>query len=115
MIAAYHGNRSDSGLARQFQYQRTESRIGGSIRQYPTRFVANSPIFRVDRVRTPVMILQNGGGDAVPWYRGIELFLRLEQCFDHFLKGPRAPGRMEKGLPYLERERAALSTLSGRQ
>jgi dipeptidyl aminopeptidase/acylaminoacyl peptidase len=145
MIAAYDGIRWGTGLTRQFQYERTQSRIGGSIWQYPTRFIENSPIFWVDRVQTPVMILQNDGDDAVPWYQGIEFFLslrrlgkeaymfnyngqphglrdradqkdytiRLQQYFDHFLKGAPAPDWMEKGVPYLERERTALSGLSG--
>jgi len=143
MISAYDGIRWGTGLPRQFQYERTQSRIGGSIWQYPTRFIENSPIFWVDRVKTPVMILQNDADDAVPWYQGIEFFLalrrlgkeawlfnyngqphglrnradqkdytiRLQQYFDHFLKGKPAPDWMEHGVPYIERERTALSTL----
>jgi dipeptidyl aminopeptidase/acylaminoacyl peptidase len=145
MIAAYDGIRWGTGLPRQFQYERTQSRIGGSIWQYPTRFIENSPIFWMDKVQTPVMILQNDADDAVPWYQGIEFFLalrrlgkpawlfnyngqphglrnradqkdytiRLQQYFDHFLKGAPAPAWMEKGVPYIERERTALSELSG--
>ncbi len=143
MISAYDGIRWGTGLTRQFQYERTQSRIGGSIWQYPTRFIENSPIFWADRVQTPVMILQNDGDDAVPWYQGIEFFLalrrlgkevymfnyngqphglrnradqkdytiRLQQYFDHYLKGAPTPDWMEKGVPYLERDRTALSTL----
>ena len=145
MIAAYDGIRWGTGLPRQFQYERTQSRIGGSVWQYPTRFIENSPIFWMDKVQTPVMILQNDADDAVPWYQGIEFFLalrrlgkpawlfnyngqphglrnrpdqkdytiRLQQYFDHFLKGAPAPAWMEKGVPYLEREHTALSELSG--
>ncbi|SPE43147.1 Peptidase S9, prolyl oligopeptidase active site domain protein [Candidatus Sulfopaludibacter sp. SbA3] len=145
MIAAYDGIRWGTGLPRQFQYERTQSRIGGSIWQYRSEFIENSPIFWVDRVQTPVMILQNDGDDAVPWYQGIEFFLalrrlgkeawmfnyngqphglrnradqkdytiRLQQYFDHFLKGAPAPDWMEKGVPYLEREKTALSELGG--
>jgi dipeptidyl aminopeptidase/acylaminoacyl peptidase len=145
MIAAYDGIRWGTGLPRQFQYERTQSRIGGSIWQYPTRFIENSPIFWMDRVQTPVMILQNDADDAVPWYQGIEFFLalrrlgkqawlfnyngqphglrnraaqkdyaiRLQQYFDHFLKGAPAPAWMEKGVPYIDRERTALSELAG--
>jgi dipeptidyl aminopeptidase/acylaminoacyl peptidase len=143
MVSAYDGIRWGTGLPRQFQYERTQSRIGGSIWQFPTRFIENSPIFWMDKVQTPVMILQNDGDDAVPWYQGIEFFLalrrlgkpawmfnyngqphglrnradqkdytiRLQQYFDHFLKGAPAPSWMEKGVPYLERERTALSEL----
>jgi len=140
MISAYDGIRWGTGLPRQFQYERTQSRIGGSIWQYPTRFIENSPIFWADRVTTPVMILQNDADDAVPWYQGIEFYLalrrlgkevyffvyngephglrrrpdqkdytiRLQQYFDHFLKGAPAPEWMTKGVPYIEREKTAL-------
>jgi dipeptidyl aminopeptidase/acylaminoacyl peptidase len=143
MISAYDGIRWGTGLPRQFQYERTQSRIGGSIWQYPTRFIENSPIFWADRVQTPVMLLHNDGDDAVPWYQGVEFYLalrrlgkevylfdyngephglrkrpnqkdytiRLQQYFDHYLKGAPAPDWMEKGVPYIERDRTELSTL----
>jgi hypothetical protein len=63
MISAYDGIRWGTGITRQFQYERTQSRIGGSIWQYPTRFIENSPIFWADKVQTPVLILQNDGDD----------------------------------------------------
>ena len=37
MISAYDGIRWGTGITRQFQYERTQSRIGGSIWQYPPR------------------------------------------------------------------------------
>jgi dipeptidyl aminopeptidase/acylaminoacyl peptidase len=136
MISAYDGIRWGTGLPRQFQYEKTQSRIGGSIWEYPLRFIENSPIFMVDRITTPVLILENDGDDAVPWYNGLEFFLslrrlgkevylwnyngeahglrkrptqkdytvRMQQYFDHFLKGAPAPEWMTKGIPYIERE-----------
>jgi dipeptidyl aminopeptidase/acylaminoacyl peptidase len=79
MISAYDGIRWGTGLPRQFQYEKTQSRIGGSIWEYPLRFVENSPIFMVDRITTPVLILENDGDDAVPWYQGLEFFLSLRR------------------------------------
>jgi len=43
MISAYDGIRWGPGIPRQFQYEQTQSRIGGSIWQYPLRFIENSP------------------------------------------------------------------------
>ena len=37
--------------------------------------------------------------------------IRLQQFFDHYLKGAPTPDWMEKGVPFLERDRTALSTL----
>ena len=44
------------------------------IWEYPLRFIENSPIFMVDRVTTPLLILENDGDDAVPWYQGLGIF-----------------------------------------
>ena len=137
MTSAYSGIRWGTGLPRQFQYERTQSRIGGSLWDYPLRFLDNSPIFRADRVETPLLMLHNDEDDAVPWYQGIEYFLalrrlgkeaymfnyngekhglrrrinqkdytrRLQEFFDHFLKGAPEPEWMEKGIPFLQREK----------
>jgi dipeptidyl aminopeptidase/acylaminoacyl peptidase len=79
MTSAYDGIRWGPGLPRQFQYEKTQSRIGGSLWEYPMRFIENSPVFFADRVKTPVMILSNDADDAVPWYQGIEFFLALRR------------------------------------
>ncbi|HSK62413.1 MAG TPA: prolyl oligopeptidase family serine peptidase, partial [Pyrinomonadaceae bacterium] len=137
MTSAYSGIRWGTGLPRQFQYERTQSRIGGNLWEYPLRFLENSPVFRADRVETPLLMLHNDEDDAVPWYQGIEYFLalrrlgkeaymfnyngekhglrkrinqkdytrRLQEFFDHHLKGAPAPEWMEKGIPYLQREK----------
>jgi dipeptidyl aminopeptidase/acylaminoacyl peptidase len=137
MTSAYSGIRWGTGLPRQFQYERTQSRIGGSLWEYPMRFIENSPVFHAHRVQTPILMLHNDNDDAVPWYQGIEYYLalrrldkevymfnyngephgirrrpnqkdytrRLQEFFDHFLKGAPAPEWMEKGIPYLQREK----------
>ena len=137
MISAYNGIRWGSGMPRQFQYEQMQSRIGGSLWEYPLRFIENSPIFSADKVRTPLLILHDDNDDAVPWYQGIELYLslrrlgkevymwsyngefhglrrrqnqmdytvRMQQFFDHFLKGAPAPDWMEKGVPYMDRDK----------
>ncbi len=79
MTSAYGGIRWESGLARPFQYEKTQSRIGGSIWEYPVRFVENSPLFHLDRVTTPVLFMHNDADGAVPWYQGIELFVGLRR------------------------------------
>ena len=79
MISAYDGIRWGTGLPRQFQYEKTQSRIGGSIWDSPMQFIENSPIFMVNRVTTPMLILHNDADDAVPWYQGIEFFLSMRR------------------------------------
>ena len=79
MISAYGGIRWGSGLSRMFQYERTQSRIGGTLWEYPLRYIENSPIFTVDKVNTPVLIMHNDEDGAVPWYQGIEYFVALRR------------------------------------
>jgi dipeptidyl aminopeptidase/acylaminoacyl peptidase len=79
MVSAYDGIRWGPGLPRQFQYERQQSRIGGSIWEFPERYLANSAIFQADRVQTPLLMIHNDADDAVPWYQGIEYFLALRR------------------------------------
>ena len=79
MTSAYGGIRWESGLARAFQYEKSQSRIGGSMWQFPLRFIENSPLFFTDRIETPVLIMSNDADGAVPWYQGIEWFVALKR------------------------------------
>ncbi len=79
MFSAYGGIRWQSGMSRMFQYEKDQSRIGGSIWQYPLRFIENSPIFSLDKITTPVLILHNDQDGAVPWYQGIEFFTAMRR------------------------------------
>ena len=79
MTSAYGGIRWESGMARPFQYEKTQSRIGGSLWEAPVRYIENSPLFHLDRVTTPVLFMHNDADGAVPWYQGIELFVGLRR------------------------------------
>jgi dipeptidyl aminopeptidase/acylaminoacyl peptidase len=79
MTSAYGGIRWESGLVREFQYEHGQSRIGGTLWEYPMRYQENSPIFFVDKIKTPLLILHNDKDGAVPWYQGIELFTAMRR------------------------------------
>ncbi|MFC2169872.1 alpha/beta hydrolase family protein [Acidobacteriota bacterium] len=79
MTSAYSGIRWATGLARQFQYEKTQSRIGGSLWEYLERYVENSPVFFADRIHTPLLIMFGDEDGAVPWYQGIELYLAMRR------------------------------------
>jgi dipeptidyl aminopeptidase/acylaminoacyl peptidase len=79
MISAYGGIRWWTGLSRQFQYEHTQSRIGGTPWDYPVRFIENSPIFFIDKINTPLLIMHNDADGHVPWYQGIEFFMALRR------------------------------------
>lgn len=79
MISAYGGIRWGTGMSRMFQYEKTQSRIGGTLWEYPMRYIHNSPIFQADKIETPLLIMHNDEDGAVPWYQGIELFTALRR------------------------------------
>lgn len=79
MFSAYGGIRWGSGLNRAFQYEKGQSRIGKTIWEAPELYIENSPIFHLQKVTTPLLIMHNDGDGAVPWYQGIELFNGLRR------------------------------------
>jgi len=79
MTSAYGGIRWESGVARQFQYEKTQSRIGGSLWEYPERFIENSALFQADRIKTPLLLEHGDDDGAVPWYQSIELYLAMRR------------------------------------
>lgn len=79
MISAFGGIRWDTGLSRQFQYEHTQSRIGGTPWEYPQRYFENSPIYNIDKIHTPLLIMHNDADGHVPWYQGIEFFVSLRR------------------------------------
>jgi len=76
-FSAYGGIRWQSGRNRSFQYEHHQTL--GSIWEVPLRFLENSPLFFMDKVTTPVLIMHNDNDGAVPWTQGIEYFIALRR------------------------------------
>jgi dipeptidyl aminopeptidase/acylaminoacyl peptidase len=79
MFSAYGGVRYGSGVLRQMQYEHGQSRIGGTPWDSFTKYVENSPLFGVDRIQTPLMIMSNDKDGAVPHTQGIELYSAMRR------------------------------------
>ncbi len=79
MFSAYGGMRWESGINRQFQYEKTQSRIGATIWERPDLYIENSPLFHLPKVKTPLVIMSNDADGAVPWYQGIEFFTAMRR------------------------------------
>ncbi len=79
MTSAYGGIRWEGGVNRQFQYEKTQSRIGATLWQKPELYIENSPLFHLPKVKTPLVIMANDADGAVPWYQGIELFTAMRR------------------------------------
>ena len=105
MTSAYSGIRWESGMARQFQYEREQSRIGASLWEARDLYVENSPVFFADRIKTPLLLMHGDEDGAVPWYQSIELYLALRRlgkdCFFLQYRGePHHPKTYANKLDY---------------
>lgn len=81
MTSAYGGIRWGSGVCRQMQYEHGQSRIGSTLwdKGGLDLYLENSPLFKADKVTTPLLIMHNDNDGAVPWYQGIEYFMALRR------------------------------------
>jgi dipeptidyl aminopeptidase/acylaminoacyl peptidase len=105
MTSAYGGIRWGSGLARQFQYEQTQSRLSGSLWEATSDYIENSPLFYADKVETPIVLMHGDEDDAVPWYQSIELYLALRRTgkdavFLQYRGEPHHPQRYGNKLDY---------------
>ena len=79
MTSAYGGIRWGTGRSRQFQYEKTQSRLGATLWESPDLYIKNSPLFNADKINTPVLIMHNDADGHVPWHLGIEFFMALRR------------------------------------
>ena len=79
MTSAYGGIRWGTGMSRQFQYEKTQSRIGKTLWEGYDLYIENSPLFKVPAITTPLVIMHNDNDGAVPWYQGIEMFMAMRR------------------------------------
>ncbi len=105
MTSAYSGIRWESGLARQFQYEKSQSRIGGSLWEKPELYIENSPVFYADRINTPLLLMHGDEDGAVPWYQSIEIYLAMRRLgkdcvFLQYRGEPHHPQKYANKLDY---------------
>ena len=105
MTSAYSGIRLESGLARQFQYERFQSRIGGNLWDSLANYINNSPIFKAKTATTPLLLMFGDEDQAVPWQQGIELYLAFRRLnkvafFLQYHNEPHWPNKFHNKLDY---------------
>jgi dienelactone hydrolase len=79
MAGGYGGIRWGTGMSRAFQYEKTQSRIGVPPWDNPKLYLENSPIYWIDKVKTPYLTMANDEDDAVPWQQGIQFFTAMRR------------------------------------
>jgi dipeptidyl aminopeptidase/acylaminoacyl peptidase len=62
-----------------YQYAQAERHLGGSVWSETERYVENSPVFFLDRVETPLLIVHGADDESVAAYLGDEVFVDLRR------------------------------------
>jgi dipeptidyl aminopeptidase/acylaminoacyl peptidase len=74
---ASYGNLQPSGLA--FGLLGQEMQLGGTVWEQRERYIANSPIYQFDRVRTPLLIIHGEKERTVPVFLADQVFASLQR------------------------------------
>ncbi len=64
-------NQSDTGW-----YEIGQAGMGGSLWEFPQRYIDGSPVFHLDKVKTPLLLI-HGDQDFVPFEQAKEMFMGL--------------------------------------
>src|SRR6202023_545229 len=78
-IGNYNSIRDLGGMSTQYLFETNQLRIGATLWQRPHLYIDNSPIFRANKVITPLLLMNNKNDQAVPWSQGVEWFLALRR------------------------------------
>ena len=77
-FVSYYGGFFLEGSS-QFYFESGQGRLGATLWQNPALYFNNSPIFKADRISTPLLIMHNKDDRQVPWGQGVELFMALRR------------------------------------
>jgi dipeptidyl aminopeptidase/acylaminoacyl peptidase len=77
LISQYGGLFSASSA--QFQSEINQTRIAATLWEKPDLYIINSPIFNVDKVTTPLLLMNNKKDLPVPFSQGVEMFTALRR------------------------------------
>jgi len=79
-LISLYGHMDDRGVAGNSGWCEVgQGSIGGTPWQYRDRYVENSPIFYLDRIGTPVLIVQGEADTATPYPQADEAFVGLRR------------------------------------
>lgn len=56
-----------------------ELNYGATLWEKPDLYIGNSPVFKADKVTTPLIIFHSKDDTAVPWEQGVEFYLALRR------------------------------------
>jgi dipeptidyl aminopeptidase/acylaminoacyl peptidase len=75
--AGLYGFMNEDGTG--FQYGQSERQLGGAPWERPVTYVENSPLFFLDRVQTPLLIVHGSNDETVPSFLADQMFVGLRR------------------------------------
>jgi dipeptidyl aminopeptidase/acylaminoacyl peptidase len=79
-LAAFYGGMQDSGNSLWMRWaEKGQGRMGDSPWANPARFIDNSPYYRLDRIRTPLLIVAGSADEIVAYQESKKFFVGLRR------------------------------------
>jgi dienelactone hydrolase len=78
-LSGYGAVRKITGTAMQQLYETGQNKMGVPPWDRPRLYMKNSPVVRVNRIHTPLLMMHNDNDNAVPFAQGIALFTALRR------------------------------------
>ncbi|MEO8430646.1 MAG: alpha/beta fold hydrolase [Acidobacteriota bacterium] len=79
-LSGAYGDLGHDGTSLNIQWaEGGQGSMGGSLWQYPSRYIENSPWFYLDRVETPLLIIHGAADARVPSHNADQLFVALRR------------------------------------
>jgi dipeptidyl aminopeptidase/acylaminoacyl peptidase len=79
LVSDYGSLFPNGGSSKQYLVETDQYRIGCTMWEQPGIYIENSPIFRADKVTTPLLLMNNKKDGAVPFAQGVEFFTALRR------------------------------------
>lgn len=74
-----YGSLWGGGASKMAYYETGGGRMSAALWERPDLYIKNSPIFQVDKVTTPLLMMNNKNDGGVPFAQGVEFFLALRR------------------------------------
>jgi dipeptidyl aminopeptidase/acylaminoacyl peptidase len=78
-LIAFYGIMDKAGKAHGTGFERGAGGMGGPPWAFPERYIENSPVFYLNRVETPLLMVQGTADTTVPPFLGDEVFVGLRR------------------------------------
>ncbi|NQX56897.1 S9 family peptidase [Pedobacter panaciterrae] len=80
IISSYGGLFSNQGsMQGYFEDQGSQGRIGGTLWQNPQAYIKNSPVFQIDKVSTPLLMMHTKNDGVYLYANALEFFMGLRR------------------------------------